>query len=188
MPADYSHQAVPGGEVDNSYSKTAPDYNGLNIYGERFFPSSNTWGLVGLLNPAASALAAAAPNYFDGVMSTGYQDRDLISNNAENSKGLFAVHFRPNEKTEVSISSLIGRGDSPLQGFGRYSMRNIQIEQHKLQIDSGRLNFRTYYTREQDGDSYQLSAAALLLQIRLLQTSPTKWFGSFPVIRDICEL
>ena len=86
MPADYSHQAVAGGEVDPSYSKTAPDYNGLNIYGERFFPSSNTWSLVGLLNPAASALAAAAPNYFDGVMSTGYQDRDLISNNAKNPK------------------------------------------------------------------------------------------------------
>jgi outer membrane receptor for ferrienterochelin and colicin len=42
-------------------------------------------------------------------------------------------------------------------------MKNIQIEQHKLQIDSGRLNFRTYYTREQDGDSYQLSAAGGLL-------------------------
>ena len=42
-------------------------------------------------------------------------------------------------------------------------MKNIQIEQHKLQIDSGRLNFRTYYTREQDGDSYQLSAAGSLL-------------------------
>ena len=163
MPADYSHQAIAGGEVNPSYSKTAPDYNGLNIYGERYFPSSNTWGLVGLLNPAASALAAAAPEYFDGVMSTGYQDRDLISNNAENSKGMFAVHFRPNEKTEISLTSLIGRGDSPLQGFGRYSMKNIQIEQHKLQIDSGRFNFRTYYTREQDGDSYQLSAAAGLI-------------------------
>jgi iron complex outermembrane recepter protein len=163
MPADYSHQAIPGGEVDPSYSKSAPDYNGLNIYGERFFPSANTWGLVGLLDPRTSPLAAAAPNYFDGVMSTGYQDRDLISNNAENSKGMFAVHFRPNEKTEVSLTSLIGKGDSPLQGFGRYSMRNIQIEQHKLQIDSGRLNFRAYHTREQDGDSYQLSAAGGLL-------------------------
>ena len=163
MPADYSHQAIPGQEVNPSYSNTAPDYNGLNIYGERLFPSSNTWGLVGLLNPAASALAAAAPNYFDDVMSTGYQDSDMISNNAENSKGMFAIHFRPSEKTEVSLTSLIGRGDSPLQGFGRYSMRNIQIEQHKLQIDSGRLNFRSYYTREQDGDSYQLSAAAALV-------------------------
>lgn len=163
MPADYSHQAIPGGEVNPSYSKTAPDYNGLNIYGERLFPSSNTWGLVGLLNPAANALAAAAPNYFDDVMSTGYQDRDLISNVAENSKGMFAVHFRPDEKTEISLTSLVGRGDSPLQGFGRYSMRNIQIEQHKLQIDSGRFNFRAYYTREQDGDSYQLSAAGALI-------------------------
>ena len=163
MPADYSHQAIPGGEVNPSYSKTAPDYNGLNIYGERLFPSSNTWGLVGLLNPAAGALAAAAPNYFDDVMSTGYQDRDLISNVAENSKGMFAVHFRPDEKTEISLTSLVGRGDSPLQGFGRYSMRNIQIEQHKLQIDRGRLNLRAYYTREQDGDSYQLSAAGGLI-------------------------
>ena len=163
MPADYSHQAIPGGEVNPSYSKTAPDYNGLNIYGERLFPSSNTWGLVGLLNPAAGALAAAAPNYFDDVMSTGYQDQDLISNVAENSKGMFAVHFRPDEKTEISLTSLVGRGDSPLQGFGRYSMRNIQIEQHKLQIDRGRLNLRAYYTREQDGDSYQLSAAGGLI-------------------------
>ena len=163
MPADYSHQAVAGEEVNPSYSKTAPDYNGLNIYGERLFPSSNTWALVGLLNPAAAALAAAAPDYFDDVMSTGYQDRDLISNNAENTKGMFAVHFRPDEKTEISVTSLIGRGDSPLQGFGRYSMKNIQIEQHKLQIDRGRLNFRTYYTREQDGDSYQLSAAGALI-------------------------
>ena len=163
MPADYSHQAIPGQEVNPSYSKNAPDYNGLNIYGERLFPSSNTWGLIGLLNPAASPLAAAAPNYFDDLMSTGYQDSDMISNNAENSKGMFAIHFRPTEKTEVSLTSLIGRGDSPLQGFGRYSMRNIQIEQHKLQIDSGRLNFRSYYTREQDGDSYQLSAAAALV-------------------------
>ena len=163
MPADYSHQAIPGQEVNPSYSKSAPDYNGLNIYGERLFTSSNTWGLVGLLNPAASALAAAAPNYFDDLMTSGYQDSDMISNNAENSKGMFAIHFRPTEKTEVSLTSLIGRGDSPLQGFGRYSMRNIQIEQHKLQIDSGRLNFRSYYTREQDGDSYQLSAAAALV-------------------------
>ena len=168
MPADYSHQAVPGGEVDPSYSRTAPDYNGLNIYGERLFPSSNTWGLVGLLNPLAGPLAAAAPNYFDDVQSTGYQDRDLISNNAENSKGMFAVHFRPDEKTEIGLTSLIGRGDSPLQGFGRYSMRNIQIQQHKLQIDRGRLNFRAYHTREEDGDSYQLSAAG-----GLLANSPT---------------
>ncbi len=71
--------------------------------------------------------------------------------------------FRPDEKTEISLTSLIGRGDSPLQGFGRYAMKGIQIQQHKLQIDRGRLNFRTYYTREEDGDSYQLSAAATLI-------------------------
>lgn len=163
MPGEFSHQPIVGQEVDPNYSKSAPDYNGLNIYGERAFPSSFTWGLVGALNPAAGMLAAAAPNYFDTVMSTGYQDSDMVSNNAENSRGMFAIHFRPNSKTEVSLTSLIGGGDSPLQGFGRYAIKGFQIQQHKLQIDSGRLNFRAYYTREQDGDSYQLSAAAAIV-------------------------
>ena len=161
--AEYAHQPVVGGEIDHSYSTNSPDYNGLNIYGERAFPSSNTWALLGLLNPATSALAGLAPNYFDEVLSTGYQDKDLVNDTAQNTKGNFAIHYRPDEKTEVVLSSLIGTGDSPLQGFGRYAMSGIKIQQHKLQIDRGRLNFKTYYTREQDGDSYSMSAAGSLI-------------------------
>ena len=163
MPGEYSHQPIVGGEVDPTYSKTAPDYDALNVYGDQLFTSASTWGLVSSLSPAAGALSAVVPSYFDSVRATGYKDSDVISNNAENTKGLFAIHFRPDEKTEISLSSLIGRGVSPLQGFGRYAMKDIQIQQHKLQIDRGRLNFRTYYTREEDGDSYQLSAAATLV-------------------------
>ncbi|MDG1822201.1 MAG: TonB-dependent receptor [Flavobacteriaceae bacterium] len=161
--AEYSHQPMVGGEVDPTYSTSAPDYNGLNIYGERAFPSSSTWGLLGLLDPATAALAAAAPNYFDDVVTTGYKDKDLVSDNAQNTKGNFAMHYRPDEKTEIVLSSLIGSGESPLQGFGRYAMKGIKIQQHKFQVDHGRLNFKTYYTREQDGDSYSISAAAALL-------------------------
>ena len=161
--AEFSHQPVVGGEVDPNYPVTAPDYNGLNIYGERMFPSSNTWALLGQLNPATASLAALAPNYFDAVNSTGYRDEDLLSDNAENTKYNLAIHYRPNTETEISLSSLVGKGDSPLQGFGRYSMKNIQIEQHKFEVNKGRLNFKTYYTREQDGDSYSISAAAALI-------------------------
>ena len=163
MPGEYSHQPIVGGEVNPAYSKTSPDYDALNVYGERLFTSANTWSLVKMLNPAGALLEKAAPGYFDSVRSTGYKDSDVISNNAENTKGTFAIHFRPDEKTEISLTSLIGRGDSPLQGFGRYAMKGIQIQQHKLEIDRGRLNFRTYHTREEDGDSYQLSAAATLI-------------------------
>lgn len=175
MPGDYSHQPTVGDELDPAYPKDSPDYDALNVYGERLFTSANTWDLVKQLMQAtdprgpavagatADALSGAAPEYFDQVRSSGYKDSDVISNNAQNTKGTFAIHFRPDEKTEISLTSLIGRGDSPLQGFGRYSMKGIQIQQHKLQIDRGRLNFRTYYTREEDGDSYQLSAAATLI-------------------------
>ncbi|NCG03831.1 MAG: TonB-dependent receptor plug domain-containing protein, partial [Bacteroidetes bacterium] len=111
--AEYAHQPVVGGELDRSYSSDSPNYNGLNIYGERAFPSSNTWALLGLLNPATSALAGLAPNYFDEVLSTGYLDKDLVNDIAQNTKGNFAIHYRPDEKTEVVLSSLIGTGDSP---------------------------------------------------------------------------
>ena len=60
----------------------------MNIYGERAFPSSNTWALLGLLNPATSALAGLAPNYFDEVLSTGYQDKDLV-NEEENEEKIY---------------------------------------------------------------------------------------------------
>jgi len=175
MPGDYSHQPTVGKELDPAYPKDSPDYDALNVYGENSYSSADTWNLVKQLmqatdprGPAAGGATAdfligRAPEYFDKVLSSGYKDSDLISNNAENTKGTFAIHFRPDEKTEISLTSLIGRGDSPLQGFGRYAMKGIQIQQHKLQIDRGRLNFRTYYTREEDGDSYQLSAAATLI-------------------------
>lgn len=159
--ADYRHNVL--GTPDDSYPVNAPDYDGLNIYGERAFTSSSTWGLLGLLNPAAAQLAMFAPNYFDTVVSTGYKDTDLMDSNAENVKTNLAIHFRPDSKTEVSISTIIGTGDSPLQGFGRYAMRNIKIEQHKFQVNRGNFDFKTYYTREQDGDSYQTSAAAALI-------------------------
>ena len=57
---------------------------------------------IRFLNPAAGSLAALKLR--DAVMSTGYKDEDLLSSNAENTKYNFAVHFRPDDQTEMSIS------------------------------------------------------------------------------------
>ena len=164
---DYRHN-VDGKPVDG-YDPNAPDFNAINEYGEVAVSSQAQWDslidFVTGLNPALGAglapLASAAPNYFDTVMTTGYNEVDLSSSDATNTKGNFAIHFRPNDDTEVSLSSLIGTGSSPLQATGRYYISNFKLQQHKLEINSGGLTARAYLTKENSGNTYQMEAAAI---------------------------
>ena len=158
---DYRHN-VDGKPVDG-YDVTSPDYDGVNKYGELAVGSSRQWDELYDLtqNQELLALAAAAPNYFDTVVTTGYNEVDLSPSEATNTKGNFAIHFRPNDKTEFILSSLIGTGSSPLQATGRYYIDNFKLQQHKFEVRSGGLLARAYITKENSGNTYQMEAAAI---------------------------
>lgn len=158
---DYRHN-VDGKPVDG-YSTSNPDYDAINQYGEVSVGSTTQWdalfGLTG--NPQLLALKAAAPNYFDTVLTTGYNEADLAPSEAVNTKGNFAIHFRPNDKSEFILSSLIGTGSAPLQATGRYFIDKFKLQQHKLELRSGGLTARVYLTKEDSGNTYQMEAAAI---------------------------
>ena len=164
---DYRHQ-VDGKPVDG-YNPQSPDFNAVNEYGEVAVGSTTQWGaLIDYVNGLSPALgaqmgvaAAAAPDYFDTVLTTGYNEADLAPNEAVNTKGNFAIHFRPNEDTELILSSLIGTGSSPLQATGRYFIDNFKLQKHKFEIRSGGLLARAYLTKENSGNTYQMEAAAI---------------------------
>ena len=158
---DYRHQV--DGKPVNGYNPANPDYNAINEYGEVAVGSTTQWGALYQLtqNPLLLTLASAAPNYFDTVLTSGYNEADLAPNQAVNTKGNFAVHFRPNDKTEFILSSLIGTGSSPLQATGRYFIDNFKLQQHKFEVRSGGLLARAYLTKENSGNTYQMEAAAI---------------------------
>jgi len=158
---DYRHQV--DGKPVNGYNPQNPDFNAINEYGEVAVGSTTQWGALYQLtqNPALLSLAAAAPNYFDTVLTTGYNEADLAPNEAVNTKGNFAIHFRPSEKTELILSSLVGTGSSPLQATGRYFIDNFKLQQHKFEVRSGGLLARAYLTKENSGNTYQMEAAAI---------------------------
>jgi len=158
---DYRHQV--DGKPVNGYNPANPDYNAINEYGEVAVGSTTQWGALYQLtqNPLLLTLAGAAPNYFDTVLTSGYNEADLAPNQAVNTKGNFAVHFRPNDKTEFILSSLIGTGSSPLQATGRYFIDNFKLQQHKFEVRSGGLLARAYLTKENSGNTYQMEAAAI---------------------------
>ena len=158
---DYRHNV--DGKPVNGYNPSNPDYNAINEYGEVAVGSTTQWDALYDLtqNPLLLSLKAAAPNYFDTVLTTGYNEVDLAPSEATNTKGNFAIHFRPNDKTEFILNSLIGTGSSPLQATGRYFISNFKLQQHKLEVRSGGLTARAYLTREKSGNTYQMEAAAI---------------------------
>ena len=157
------------GSIVENYDPRSPDFDAVNEYGQRLIDSPTIWqavaGFTQQLDPTgATAQAvlnagAAAPNYWDDIRSTGYMEQDLFGNEARNIKGNAGIYFRPNDDTEISFSSLIGTGEAPLPaGNARYNIKDFVVQLHKLELQSGGLTARAFYTKEDAGKTTQSTA------------------------------
>ncbi len=157
------------GSIVENYDPRSPDFDAVNEYGQRLIDSPTIWqavaGFTQQLDPTgATAQAvlnagAAAPNYWDDIRSTGYMEQDLFGNEARNIKGNAGIYFRPNDDTEISFSSLIGTGEAPLPaGNARYNIKDFVVQLHKLELKSGGLTARAFYTKEDAGKTTQSTA------------------------------
>jgi len=88
------------------------------------------------------------------VNLTPYQEIDLINYGAENYKLNTALHYRLNDKAEVSYTFNGGWGTSIYTGAQRYSLVNFGIVQQKLELKGDNFHVRAYSTVENSGDSY----------------------------------
>ena len=168
---DYRHSV--NGVIFDDYPTNAPDYNAVNEEGEIAFSTALIFDqLVGVTgNPAFSALAPISPNYFGTILSTGFNDVDMFGSETSNTKANLAIHYRPNSKSEITIQSLLGTGTAPLSTGGtRYHLDDVEIQQHKVEYQSGGLTSRFYYTKEDAGETL----VAQLMSIAIQQQS---WNG-----------
>ena len=146
------------GSIVEGYDPNASDYNAVNEYGEQTFTGLQQMGLIGL---GALTGAPNAANYFDTVVTTGYTEQELFGNEASNIKGNFGIYFRPNDDTEISFSSLMGTGEAPLPaGNARYNIKDFVVQLHKLEVKTGGLTARAFYTKEDAGKTTQSTALA----------------------------
>ena len=146
------------GSIVEGYDLNAPDYDAVNEYGEQTFTGIQQMGLIGL---GALTGAPNAANYFDTVVTTGYTEQELFGNEASNIKGNFGIYFRPNDDTEISFSSLMGTGEAPLPaGNARYNIKDFVVQLHKLEVKTGGLTARAFYTKEDAGKTTQSTALA----------------------------
>lgn len=134
-------------------------YDAVNVYGDEY---SNTFDYSG----DGSSNARGLGTFF----RSGYKEIDLVDYNTENLKFSTALHWRLQPDETYDSPELIygfnsGFGTTVYQGDNRFSLRDIQFYQHKLEVRKpGKWFVRAYRTSEDAGNSFDPYATALKLQ------------------------
>ena len=133
-------------------------YDAVNIYGDEYSPAADFRTFEPWIYPGLG-------NWY----RTGYKEVDLVDYGTENLKSNVALHFRLNpmeqeESPELIIGSNYANGTTVYQGDNRFSLKNIQFFQHKIELRKTDKYFvRAYMTHEDAGDSYDPYFTALAL-------------------------
>jgi len=129
-------------------------YDAVNEYGDEFQRNYDRTGRVPGLG-----------NFY----RRGYREEDLVNYDSENLKLGGAFHFRLKPELDLMSPEIVAttsysRGTTIYQGDNRFSLQGIQFYQHKLELRKRNTYFfRTYYTHEDAGDSFDPYFTALIL-------------------------
>jgi iron complex outermembrane recepter protein len=88
------------------------------------------------------------------VVAPGYLENQLANNDVRSFKTNLALHYRFDNKTELSYTGKFGLGTAVYQGANRYSIKDIMFQQHKLEYSGKNFLIKAYSTIEDAGKSY----------------------------------
>ena len=134
-------------------------FDAVNIYGDEF-------------NSAFDQRGSAANPGLGAFRRKGYLEEDLVDYDTRNNKASVALHFRTNpkkgaESPELILASNYGNGTTIYQGDNRFSLRDINFYQHKIEVKQDKKFFvRAYLTHEDAGNTFDPFRTALQLQDR----------------------
>ncbi|MBN8675218.1 MAG: carboxypeptidase-like regulatory domain-containing protein [Chitinophagales bacterium] len=163
--------------------------NYFTAIGNPTYPSNAQMaGFVNLF-PAGQAQTFAAQfapfyvgvrnNYFgaQSVSRTGYEERALVDYNTINAKFTGGLHYKITENIEASWNTYFGTGTTVYTGADRYSLRNLKIAQHKLEVRAKNWFVRAYTTQENAGESYNSTALGVYINDKWKLNST--WFSQY---------
>ena len=154
--------------VDGSVSSALNPggYDAVNIYGDEY---QRVMDYSGDFSDNARGLGT--------LHRTGYREVDLVDYDTKNLKFSTAVHWRLQPERTYESPELVygfssGFGTTVYQGDNRFSLRDIEFYQHKVELrQPGKWFVRGYRTSEDAGRSYDPYATALRLQDRARPTN-----------------
>ena len=160
---DYSQHAE---ENPGQYNTNV---NGLNIYGDAIATNLDFDALAGA--PGSGLFGSAF------VARTGYKEVDLADYNTKSMKASVGLHYRLTDKMELSYDYKYGNATSIYQGFSRYALANLTLQQHKIELRGDNFFIRAYGTFEDAGDAYD--TRFLAWNINRTWKGDTQWFQEY---------
>ena len=113
----------------------------------------------------------------NNVTRTGYEEKYLVDYGNLNVKFTGGLHYKINDKIEASFNTYVGVGTTVYTGADRYSLRNLKLAQHKLEVKAKNWFVRAYTTQENAGESYNASAAGAFVNEAWKPTAPPAALG-----------
>lgn len=138
----------PGADRINQYGNEAPNRRTLTLNGIRYV-----------------------------VSRTGYAEKELADYGLKNLKGDVSVFFRPKSHQEFSYTFRAANQNNIYQRTNRFRFDDYQTQQHALSFQSPTIQFRTYLTRENTGESYNIRSMAENIDRSF--KSDNQWFSDF---------
>ncbi|RYF16719.1 MAG: TonB-dependent receptor [Flavobacteriales bacterium] len=145
---------------------------------------------AGFLAGLPAALRPAVQNYLpfyvglkanlipdQNVSRTGYNERDLVDYDTKSLKASGAVYYNITNTIQAVAQANWGTGTSVYTGSDRYSLRNFNIGQYKLEVKGQDFSIKGYTTQERSGDSY--ISSILGSYINEVSKPSTTWFPQY---------
>lgn len=150
--------------------------------------ANSSAGLTGDQNPGADRInqyGDEAPNRrtltLNGiryvVSRTGYAEKEVADYGLKNLKGDVSLHFRPKKHLELAYTFRAAQQNNIYQRTNRFRFDDYQTQQHAFSVQSPTLRFKSYLTRENTGDSYNIRSMAENID-RSFKTD-NQWFSDF---------
>ncbi|HTL08764.1 MAG TPA: TonB-dependent receptor, partial [Chitinophagaceae bacterium] len=128
-------------------------FDGWNKYGDDALAGSNVVSLSGLTIDGKT-------NQTLRVARTGYWETDLVSPKVSNFKFDLGLHYRINEKLELSYTYRRGLMDVDFQRGNKIRLDNVLVQNHHLELKVNNFVVRSYVSTENTGDSYNVKPLA----------------------------
>lgn len=128
-------------------------FDGWNKYGDDLLAGSNAVSLTGLT-------IDGQPNKTLTVARTGYWEKDLVDPKVDNLKLDLALHYRFSPGMELIYSYRIGKMDGVFQRGNKVKLDNVIVQNHQLEVKGRHFTIKTYLSKENTGDSYNVKPLA----------------------------
>lgn len=122
---------------------TSQNFDGLNLYGDE--------------TPIPTGVPSIGDN--GTIRRTGLKESLLLDNrDATTMKYDAALHYRLNDKMELSYTYRFGGGSSLYQGQSKYALRDFNQQFHKIELKGDNFFIRGYVSATDAGKSYNMDA------------------------------